>query len=172
MPITLRPATTDDAPAMCDLLNPIIAEGSTTAHRTPFDPARMIAHYIAPPRLAACTTAWDGDTLLGFQTVERPDPDWKGWDKVPHDCGLIASFVAPGAQGRGIGQTLFAATLDGVRWTDLTTIDATIRADNRPGLAYYSRLGFVDFDRITGVPLSDGTVVDRIRKRYAIRPQV
>lgn len=168
MPLTIRPARPDDAQEMCDLLNPIIAEGSTTAHRTVFDPARMIDHYIAPPRLLCCTLAWDGDRLTGFQTLERPDPDWKDWGAVPADWGLIASFVAEGAQGRGIGQRLFTATHAVAENAGVMAIDATIRADNRAGLAYYSRLGFVDYDRVTGVPLSDGTPVDRVRKRFDI----
>ena len=44
----------------------------------------------------------------------------------------------------------------------------TIRADNLPGLAYYGRIGFTEYDRVTGVPLSDGTPVDRIRKVYRL----
>jgi ribosomal protein S18 acetylase RimI-like enzyme len=47
-------------------------------------------------------------------------------------------------------------------------IDATIRADNTGGLAFYSRQGFVDYDRLVGVPLEDGTPVDRLRKRFDI----
>lgn len=170
MTLTIRPATEDDAQPMCDLLNPIIADGTTTAHRTAFDTARMIGHYIAPPRLACCTTVWDGATLLGFQTVDWPDPDFTGWDSVPDDWGLIGSFVAGTAQGRGVGQAMFAATLDALRHTAMVAIDATIRADNVPGLAYYSRLGFVDYARVAGVPLSDGTPVDRIRKRFRLAP--
>ncbi len=45
-------------------------------------------------------------------------------------------------------------------------IDATIRADNASGLAYYKAMGFTDWDVLRDVPLSDGRVVDRIRKRF------
>jgi len=31
-------------------------------------------------------------------------------------------------------------------------IDATIRADDTGGLAFYARQGFVDYDRLVGVP--------------------
>lgn len=172
MQTTIRYAGPDDAQAMCALLNPIIAEGSTTAHRSLFDADRMIAHYIAPPRRVASVTAWEGSRLLGFQVLERPDPEWDGWGAVPVDWGLIASFVAREAQGRGIGTELFHTTRDAARRAAIAAIDATIRADNVAGLAYYSRLGFIDYDRVEGVPLSDGTPVDRIRKRYAIKPQV
>ena len=166
MPFTFRPATNDDAQAMCDLLNPIIAEGTTTAHRDPFDPERMSAHYIAPPRLVSCTTVWEDTRLLGFQMLEWPDPDWDDWGSVPMDWGLIASFVAREAQGRRIGRAMFGATLATARRTGMVAIDATIRADNVPGLTYYSRIGFVDYDRVEGVPLSDGTQVARIRKKF------
>ena len=106
MTLSIRPARPEDAQAMCDLLNPIIAEGATTAHRTAFDPDRIIAHYIAPTRGASCVTAWEGACLMGFQALEWPDPDWTDWGSVPADWGLIATFVAAGAQGRGIGRAL------------------------------------------------------------------
>ena len=170
MTLSIRPARPEDAQAMCDLLNPIIAEGATTAHRTAFDPDRMIAHYIAPTRGASCVTAWEGACLMGFQALEWPDPDWTDWGSVPADWGLIATFVAAGAQGRGIGQALFAATREAARDAGMVAIDATIRADNVPGLAYYGKLGFADYDRVTGVPLSDGTPVDRVRKVYRLVP--
>lgn len=153
---------------MSALINPIIAEGATTAHRRPFDAARMRAHYIAPPRLIACVTAWDGEALLGFQSTEFADPDWEGPHMVPEDWGCIGSFVNPDAQGRGVGRALFAATLKAAQVAGAVAIDATIRADNVPGLAYYSRIGFVDYAITRDVPLSDGTRVDRISKRYDI----
>ena len=48
-------------------------------------------------------------------------------------------------------------------------IDATIRADNRGGLAYYERMGFREQTRLLGVPLRDGRPVDRVRKRLDLR---
>lgn len=168
MSVLIRPATRDDAEPMSALINPIIAEGATTAHRRPFDAARMRAHYIAPPRLIACVTAWDGEALLGFQSTEFADPDWEGPHMVPEDWGCIGSFVNPDAQGRGVGRALFAATLKAAQVAGAVAIDATIRADNVPGLAYYSRIGFVDYAITRDVPLSDGTRVDRISKRYDI----
>ncbi len=44
MTVFTRPATPDDANTMCGVINPIIAEGSTTAHRNSFDVARMMRH--------------------------------------------------------------------------------------------------------------------------------
>ena len=63
---------------------------------------------------------------------------------------------------------MFAATLEAARAARVAVIDATIRADNTGGLAFYARQGFVDYDRLVGVPLKDGTPMDRIRKRFDI----
>jgi hypothetical protein len=47
-------------------------------------------------------------------------------------------------------------------------INATIRADNVGGLAFYSRLGFTDHGISRAVPLRDGTPVDRVSKRFIL----
>ena len=148
---------------MCAVLNPLIAEGTTTAHRTPFDPDRMQSHYIASPYTICCRVAQEGGAILGFQALEGPDP---AYGDTPEGWAFIASFVAPGQGGRGIGRSLFAATLAAARAAGVVVIDATIRADNVSGLGYYSALGFTDHEVLKDVPLSDGTPVDRIRKRY------
>ena len=72
--------------------------------------------------------------------------------------------------GQLLGKVMFAATLQAARDARMAAIDATIRADNVPGLAYYSQLGFVDYGRVLDVPLSDGTPMDRVRKKYTLQP--
>lgn len=72
----------------------------------------------------------------------------------------------------GVGKALFPATQIAARDLGLTTIFAIIRADNVGGLADYSRLGFVDWRTFKGVPLSDGTKVDRIAKLFHLWPGV
>jgi L-amino acid N-acyltransferase YncA len=155
-------ATSGDAPGMTVLLNAIIERGGTTAHQTPFDTDRMLQHYIAPPRLVCCHVAKEDNTVLGFQ--------WVGWPKqespMSEGWAVIASFVAIEAAGQGIGQQLFKATQAAACAAGVKTIDATIRADNVPGLRYYSGLGFGDYDRLADVALRDGTRVDQIRKRF------
>ncbi len=164
--IRTRPATGADAGAMCALLNAVIAEGGTTAHQRPFDEARLVGHYISPPRSVSCTVAEDGGAILGFQALEWCDPDWRGPGRLPPDWAVIASFVAPVQQGRGIGVALWAATIGAARAAGVRSIDATIRADNHAGLRYYGGLGFQDYDRLEALPLTDGTPVDRVRKRF------
>lgn len=163
--IVTRPATPGDSAALSALINPVIAEGSTTGHRNPFTSERMLHHYIAPPRGIACTMALDSSIVAGFQALERSDPDWTGPGTLPPDWAIIASFVAVGRQGRGIGRALWDKTLDAARAAGVTAIDATIRADNLAGLAYYDAIGFRDYRQVDW-PLSDGTAAPRICKRF------
>ena len=152
----LRQATPADAEALCAVINPIIAAGGTTAHRRPFDAARMVGHYIAPDRAISCILAEVGDGVVGFQALERADPDWPGEDALPEDWAVIATFVRPGLIRSGIGSRRFERTRAAARAAGVVAIDATIRRENAGGLVYYGRMGFVDWR-------SDG---ERISKRF------
>ena len=151
---------------MVRMMNQIIEAGGTTAHLSTFDDARMISHYISPPLLISCNVAVEGDEVLGFQALEWCDPNWDGPGKLPSDWAVIASFVSGVARGCGVGRALFAKTMIAAHKAGVSVIDATIRADNELGLGYYSAIGFKDYDRLKDIPLSDGTKVDRIRKRF------
>ncbi len=165
MNLTVRPATPSDAPAMAELINAIIAIGGTTAYEEPFDAARMEAEYIALPQLASCFVAEADGEIVGFQGLMRSfDPD----DPLPDDWATIGTFVRVGLQRSGVGAALFARTVEAAKAAGIAVIDATIRADNTGGLAFYAARGFVDYARLAGVPLKDGTPVDRVRKRFEI----
>ena len=164
--IDIRPAKSTDAPAMTELLNAIIETGGTTAQQSLFDDERMRSHYIAPDNNISCQVALDGDDLVGFQSLYWADPSFTGENSRPADWAVIASFVKEGQQGKGIGIHLFEATRQSAIAAGVTAIDARIRADNVPGLAYYERMGFRQDSVIKGVPLRDGTKVDRVRKAF------
>lgn len=145
MTLTIRLATVTDAPAMCLLINRIIAIGGTTAFRDPFDDAMMRDQIIAPPGAICCHLAQDAQGLAGFQALFMADPAWDGPDPLGPDWGLIGTYVAAGRQGQGIGKSMFAATKAAARAAGITRLDATIRRENTGGLAYYTAMGFVDW---------------------------
>lgn len=163
MSVTIRPATREDATDLIGVVNAIIAAGGTTAHQTPFDANRLYRHYVAPLGIVSCQVAVLDGVPVGFQSLQWPDDEG---DPFPDGWAIIASFVAPEAAGQGIGRALFEATREAARAAGVTTIDATIRADNQGGLRYYGGLGFADYDVLRAIPLRDGTRVDRIRKRF------
>ncbi|WP_224826732.1 GNAT family N-acetyltransferase [Cognatishimia sp. MH4019] len=141
MSLTIRPATPDDAPQMCALLNAIIEKGGTTAHRVPYDTDRMISDYVASAYAVSCFVADEDGEVLGFQSLEQKKPTFP----LPEGWGLIATFVKMGVHGKGVGAQLFEATRKAARDANLTAIDATIRLENIGGLAFYTKMGFVDY---------------------------
>ncbi|MEM9147753.1 MAG: GNAT family N-acetyltransferase, partial [Pseudomonadota bacterium] len=149
-PIRVRPAIAADAPALADLLNVIIAAGGTTALETPLTPEDLADWYIAGPSALLCLMAEDSTGALGFQSVGLNSDLPEGW-------GDIASFARQTAPRPGTGRALFAETSSRAKNAGLIALNATIRADNRVGLAYYSRMGFQDYAVRPAVPLADGS---------------
>lgn len=162
-PLCVRPARSEDAAELADLLNAIIARGGTTALEEPYTPEGLDSAYLTGPDVICCFVAVHHETgrLDGFQTLGRSPA-------LPTDVGDIGTFARVGGTQRGIGSALFTATRARARDLGLGALNATIRADNSGGLAFYSRMGFVDHGIAPAVPLKDGTPVDRISKRYKL----
>ncbi|MEM9500236.1 MAG: GNAT family N-acetyltransferase [Pseudomonadota bacterium] len=165
--IEVRPVTAADSVSLAELLNEIIELGGTTALEEPFTPQQLADTYLIGPLVLNCVVAVDDGTgeLIGFQTLVKNG-------SLPDDIGDVATFAKVGTTQRGIGTSLFKATLARARELDLKAINATIRADNTGGLAFYSKMDFEDHDVTLGIPLADGTPVDRVHKRYSLKAGV
>lgn len=155
---SIRPAGQMDAAAMVRLLNAVIAEGGTTAYVHPISVGDFAA------RIAQVRSAWhlvedDAGDVLGFQWI-NPHTE------LGTDVASIATFTKLGLTGLGIGSALFKRTEQAARQLGYVWINADIRADNTGGLIYYQSRGFEDWGRKTGVELGDGTIVDKVLKRY------
>ncbi|MBD2843159.1 GNAT family N-acetyltransferase [Erythrobacter sp. KMU-140] len=164
--LEVRPVRSADADQLADLLNAIIRAGGTTALEEPFSADALDQKYLTGPDVLDCFVA-EGPAsgeLVGFQTLVTSS-------SLPGDVADIATFAQSGATQRGIGTSLFAATSARARELGLEEINATIRADNTGGLAFYSKMGFEDHSVTESVPLADGTLVDRVHKRFALRPE-
>lgn len=155
--LAVRPLVMADAPACVALINHIIAQGGSTAHDHPFDVAGFQAEYIAAPVVKNAVLS--GDRLVGFQVCLDDGP------------GLysIGTFTDRRDPVPGAGRALFARTLADCRARGGVAILAKITADNTGGLAFYSRLGFADWDIRRGDHTRpSGKVVDRIVKRFVL----
>lgn len=153
----IRRAARYDTRAMARLLNEIIAAGGTTAKTEPITPDEIARMARAPD--AAWHVAEAGGSIVGFQWIEPHAA-------LPPGACDIATFVQRGRTGLGIGSALFTATAAAARGLGYGWINATIRTDNAGGLAYYQSRGFRDWRLLRDVPLGDGTVVDKICKRF------
>jgi ribosomal protein S18 acetylase RimI-like enzyme len=85
---------------------------------------------------------------------------------LPPEACDIASFVKLGQTGLGIGTLLFDASRQAAKDLGYDWINATIRADNSGGLAYYQSRGFETYARHGNQQLANGTIVDKVSKRY------
>lgn len=157
----VRRATLADRDALTAILNKIIAIGGTTAYEEPLEPSyfdRFINS--SDPKVFLLVAEADG-VVVGMQWMEPLNP--------PNDhLGGIATFAQPETTQRGIGSGLIAVTKAESVAAGYTGIEAKIRADNTGGIAYYSKMGFEDHAVTRGVPLNDGTPVDRVHKRLTL----
>lgn len=163
MVVTVRPMMPGDVAPSCRILNDIIEAGGTTAREIPLSDTLFRETFLTGADLLCCHVAVDaGGEVAGFQ--------WLGISEdLPPDCADISSFARQTPVLRGVGRALFAETAQVARKLGFAQINATIRADNVPGLSYYAKMGFQDHSVTHGRPLRDGTPVDRISKRYTIR---
>lgn len=161
--IHIRPTEPADVPHLTALINRIIAIGGTTAYEDAFSEAELAAKLLKDDRLVCCHTAFDptDGAPAGYQVLKTHPELAAGW-------GDIATFARAEPKLPGVGTALFAATSAFARQRGIVTINATIRADNKGGLAYYSKMGFEDYAVTEAVPLNDGTPVDRISKRLTL----
>lgn len=161
--IIVRPARQSDLEALCTLLNQIIEIGGTTAIEEPLSESDFDAYFLTGADHIACLVAENGaGAVLGFQALERHRA-------LPADWADIATFARLKPKTPGVGSALFKETLALAKRQGLVAINATIRADNAGGLAYYAKMGFEDYAVAQAVPLRDGRPVDRISKKYVIR---
>jgi len=159
---SVRVIRAEDIGPCCSILNEIIAAGGTTAFQQPFDTATFEDAYVNGRDHICCHVAVDkAGQITGFQWLGRHP-------KLPDDCGDIATFARRHPVLRGVGTALFAETRKVAQAQGLKQINAKIRADNRSGLGYYSKMGFADYAIEPSVPLADGTLVDRVFKRFTL----
>ena len=156
--LTVRDARPEDAEALAAILNRIVEIGGTTAFETPFTPETFRAEVLERDDLLSCVVAEADGDAAGFQYLV-----WH--EELGTGCTSIASFARAEPKVPGVGRALMAATLERARAAGATHVAAKIRADNVPGLGFYSAMGFEDWRVDEAVPLSDGTPVDRITKR-------
>ncbi len=149
-----------DQGSMARLLNAIIEKGGTTALTRPVT-GTDIAEWMA---VDADRSAWhvaldEAEQVVGFQWITPHE-------NLPPEAVDVATFVALGQSGLGIGSALFDATRKAARDLGYRWINATIRADNEGGLTYYQSRGFRDWAYDEGIRLDSGLIVDKVSKRF------
>ena len=157
----IREVKEEDSFALCELLNEIIVIGGTTAFEHKLEKREFANYFVNGEELVHSIVAIDQSECLGFQCLSYHSELPNGWLD-------IATFARARPKTVGVGTALFNCSLEYIRHTSFSYINATIRADNKSGLAYYTKMGFKNYTITENVPLSDGTLVDRISKKYQL----
>lgn len=154
----IRASVATDVPAMAELQNLIIRIGGTTAYEIE-QTVGAVRAYVDGAGAISCFVAECGGRLIGFQSLGH-------WPSLPEGWADIGTFVDPDARAKGAGKALFEETKDAARTARIRVINASIRSDNQPGLAFYARLGFRDYATDPEFTLLDGRRVGRVHRRF------
>ncbi len=141
LPVTVRPATPADWPALWAIFRTVVAAGDSYAFApdTPEDEAR--AFCLGPG--VVTFVAVEGERLLGFYELRANQP---GLGDHVANAGFM---VDPGARGRGLGRLLGEHALAeaarlGFRAMQFNYVVST----NTAAVALWRRLGFAAVGRI------------------------
>jgi L-amino acid N-acyltransferase YncA len=145
---------------MAVLLNAIIRTGGTTAFTDEITADTIRGWFTRAPEQSVWHVAEnESGSILGFQSIE-PHPN------LPPDACDIATFVQVGQTGLGIGSKLFDASRKAAIALRYGWINATIRADNTGGLAYYQSRGFETYAHQRDQQLANGMIVTKVSKKF------
>jgi L-amino acid N-acyltransferase YncA len=139
-PLSIRPATADDAEAVAELLNEVIRSGRYSLLDTPFSveaerafiarfPARGVIHVACLPEAG----------IIGVQSL-GPFGQYATHEH-DHVCSM-GTWVREAYRRRGVGASLAAASFAAARRTGFEKVFTDVRADNQGWLAFHAGLGF------------------------------
>ena len=136
--IVIRSAREADLPALTAIYNAAVTETAFTGHLLPLTVEDRLPWWQAhqDPRYPVLV-ADDGSDLLGYASLSL-------WFDTPVYAHTAESslYLAPSAQGRGLGTTLMQALLDEARRLKHHVILARIWSGNAPSIAMCRKCGY------------------------------
>ncbi len=151
----IRPARTEDAPAIAAIWNPLIRDTTvtfTSKEKTEAAIAALIAE-----RGAGFLVATVSGAVVGFAT-HGPFRTGPGYARTAE---LTVNLAEP-ARGRGIGRALIEALETQARKAGLHVLVAGISADNAPAIAFHRALGYAETGRMPEVGHKFGRWLDLV----------
>lgn len=162
MTISVRPVTDDDLPAVAAIYDHAIVHTDAIWLDEPIGPDAF-AERLAPlraaghPVLVAVEAPDEGPQVVGYGSY-GPFRTLAGYAAtVEHSV-----FVAPGHEGRGIGQLLLDELLARATAEGRRTMVAAIDGSNLGSIRFHERNGFVEVGRMPGVGTKHGRPLDLV----------
>lgn len=165
MPVDIRDAVPDDAEAIVEIFNPIIATGLYTAFDTPLTTPFEREYIRNFPARGVFHVAEDGNgTIVGFQSMEPFASYTHAFDHV----GVLGTYVDLDRRRLGIATRLFDATFRAAVQKGYEKIFTFVRADNTAAVQTYMRQGF----RAVGTALRHARIAGRYVDEIVIEKQL
>lgn len=125
MHFTVRAASTADVPAMHKVRNGV--RENRLAQTTRITQASYLPYITA----GSAWVAENGDGIIGFAAIDAPS------------ATVWALFIAPSAEGAGIGRALHATMVDWATTNGLSRLSLTTESGSR-AVSFYSRAGWAE----------------------------
>ena len=136
--IQIRPASEADLPALTEIYNAAVTGTDATGYLVPFTVEQRRPWWLAheDPRYPILVGEADGEAL-GYASLSQ-------WSEAPVYALTAESslFLAPNAQGRGLGTRLMRALLDEARRLGHHVVLSRIWAENAPSIAMCRKCGY------------------------------
>ncbi|WBA42053.1 GNAT family N-acetyltransferase [Hymenobacter canadensis] len=148
MPITIRPSTLQDAPAIRRLYQRVSAESGGLARQPEEVTEEYVQHFLTRSlaKGVALVAERTGELVAEIH-VYSP-----GLQIFAHVLGDLTVAIAPAAQGQGLGRRLFEELLTRVqaRFPQVSRVELLVRESNARAIALYEKLGFRQEGRFEG----------------------
>ncbi len=136
----IRIATVGDVPAMLEIYAPYILNTAYSFEYTVPTEAEFTERFLTYTAQMPWLVWEENGTVLGYAygslPFERAAYQW---------CGEVSIYLAPEAQGRGVGRKLYAV-LEDIMWAQgYRVIYSLITTENTDSLAFHQKLGYRRF---------------------------
>lgn len=150
MAVLIRLASEADAAAIAAIYRPYVERTHFTFEEIPPDAADIAARFGSP--VHPWLVAEEGERVVGYASTSpmrnRAAYRWSV------ETGI---YLAPGAQGRGLGRELLSTQLDLLERQGMVTAIAGIALPNAASIALHEKLGF----RLSGIERGVGFKLGR-----------
>ncbi len=140
MKFRVRQATVQDARAVSEVLNSVIAEGGLTIFDQPFTETEERRFIASLGSRSALFVGEAGDEVVGVQSLDL----FSGHSASLSHVATIGTWLRSDARSRGLGRLLAEESFRFAKEQGYRKIVIQVLADNHRALRFYKKLGFAE----------------------------
>lgn len=153
--ITIRPATANDAAAICAIYNHYIENTVISFEESPLSCEQMAERIATVTAAYPWLAAVSDNRVVGYAYANR----WKSRSAYRY-CVESTIYLDPAAAGRGIGKVLYTELLDRLRRQGIRVVIGCIALPHPASVALHERLGFRQVSHFSRVGFKFGRWID------------